>query len=682
LGIEITQSSYIWAAGNAQDLVLLDFEVRNIGRRARKGDSLETKTISDLYVGIQGEARVWRVYDQQDSFGDEIVGYLNKTRSPQRPEVDQNFHIAWMADNDGDPEPGGFGRTSNSNVVGFALLDMPDAVHRPSFNWWDRHPIRSRDWGPTRADSRIQFLHGGTGTPLGDIAKYQMLSNGEIDYPQVKAAQDFSSAGWSPPHPDAAHARDIADGFTPRFLLSFGPMELSYGASIRFTIAICGGLSLHTEPGNFQFNFDPANPEVYLDRLHFENLLSVVQRALWIYDNPGVDTDGDGYAGEYLQVGSDRVYYRGDGVPDFRYSLPPPSPSVRFETRAGRIVVCWNGHRSETEWDLFVQRLDFEGYRVYMSRTGREDEWSFLGQRDLVNYTRYTWDSRRSRWEIKDPPYSLDSLKAIYDALTDSSYGFPFHPDSFPVPTLDRALLEVLFDPANPVQLDSMYRYFGPYEANNQADDLGLAMAVEAGADVTGAIRKLYPQSSPTDTAFREDGTPYLPFYEYEYIVKDLQVAEPVFLAVTAFDHGDPASGLEPFESSKAITAQEVWAINSAAVVKSERPKPGVYPNPYRILDGYYDNHWENRLGIELDRERARQVTFYNVPDTCVLSIWSLDGDLVRKIHHASNPSGSEATVVRWNLITRNTQAVKTGIYVWSVESRFGTDVGKLVIIK
>jgi len=35
-----------------------------------------------------------------------------------------------------------------------------------------------------------------------------------------------------------------------------------------------------------------------------------------------------------------------------------------------------------------------------------------------------------------------------------------------------------------------------------------------------------------------------------------------------------------------------------------------------------------------------------------------------------------------WNLFTRNTQATKTGIYLYSIESRFGTDVGKLVIIK
>jgi hypothetical protein len=59
-----------------------------------------------------------------------------------------------------------------------------------------------------------------------------------------------------------------------------------------------------------------------------------------------------------------------------------------------------------------------------------------------------------------------------------------------------------------------------------------------------------------------------------------------------------------------------------------------------------------------------------------------LDGDLVRELHHAAHPSSSDASVVVWNLITRNTQAVKTGIYIWSIESRFGVDVGKLVIIK
>jgi hypothetical protein len=159
-------------------------------------------------------------------------------------------------------------------------------------------------------------------------------------------------------------------------------------------------------------------------------------------------------------------------------------------------------------------------------------------------------------------------------------------------------------------------------------------------------------------------------------------VAEPVFFTITAFDHGDPGSGLQPLESDLEVSAREIWPINSATVVDTERPKPGVYPNPYRLIDAYNAAGWENPRGHEPDPERARKVTFYNVPDTCVVSIWSLDGDLVKKLDHRAHPSNSEASVVVWNLITRNTQAVKTGIYIWSVESRHGTDVGKLVIIK
>jgi hypothetical protein len=192
----------------------------------------------------------------------------------------------------------------------------------------------------------------------------------------------------------------------------------------------------------------------------------------------------------------------------------------------------------------------------------------------------------------------------------------------------------------------------------------------------------VYPESSAAAIAQRPDGSLFAPYYEYEFALRDLQTAEPLSVAVTAFDHGDPKSAFPPLESTQETNAQEVWPITSIEAIESDRSKPGVYPNPYRLIDNYYENNWENRKGTEPDRERARQVTFYNVPDTCVLSIYSLDGDLVRRLHHSSDPANSEASVLRWDLITRNTQAVKTGIYIWSVESRFGTDVGKLVIIK
>ena len=38
--------------------------------------------------------------------------------------------------------------------------------------------------------------------------------------------------------------------------------------------------------------------------------------------------------------------------------------------------------------------------------------------------------------------------------------------------------------------------------------------------------------------------------------------------------------------------------------------------------------------------------------------------------------------MLAWDLISRNTQAVVSGIYLYSVESAQGTQVGKFVIIK
>jgi hypothetical protein len=194
-------------------------------------------------------------------------------------------------------------------------------------------------------------------------------------------------------------------------------------------------------------------------------------------------------------------------------------------------------------------------------------------------------------------------------------------------------------------------------------------------------IRKRLPMARPADTVF-ENGIAYPAQYEYEYIVDGLQLAEPVYLAVTAFDFGDPGAGLPPLESSPLGNAEQIWPINSAAVVKSTRPKPGVYPNPYRLAEDYNAEGWEDPARLGTDPERARKVTFTNVPDTCVVSIWSLDGDLVRRLDHAQHPGNSQASVVVWDLITRNTQAIKTGIYIYTIESRFGTDIGKLVIIK
>jgi hypothetical protein len=670
LGIEITQATYSWSLGYAQDFILVDYTLRNIS-----GEYLR-----DAFVGLYVDQDIHH-QSQGDGWLDDLSGFLKTVPSPLGEGFFDTVNTAWSADNDGDPASGVFSFNSNTNVTGIRLLKKPVPRAGVTFNWFVGNDASSVDWGPVRRASAVEFLRSGVGAPFGDRAKYQMMSNGEIDYDQVHAAVNQEAAGWLPPDP--IQGANIADGWDTRYLVATGPFDLPVDSSVSLTVVVVAGENFHVSPTNFTAFWDPASPEPFVERLDFSDFTLNSRWADWVYDTPGFDTDGDGYRGEFRLIDGERVYYRGDGVPDYSGPpAPPPPEDLRFETSAGKVAVRWNGKASETTKDPFSNSEDFEGYRVYMSRTGLASDFLLLAQRDKIDYTRYLWHADLGRWKTPDPPFTLDSLKQLYDDLTDSLYGRPFHPDDFSLAILDSALRVISLDPLDPGQLDTLYYYFGPFDANLTADDEGLAELVSGGAEVFSTIRRVYPNAPPDSTAEREDGTTYAPYYEYEFALEGLQLAEPVFFAVTVFDYGFPGLGLDRLETSPLTNAEEVWPINSAKVVKGERPKPGVYPNPYRLADTYNLEGWEDPRREGLDPERARKVTFTNVPDTCVVSIFSLDGDLVRRIDHRESPGSSSATVVVWNLITRNTQAVKTGIYIWTVESRFGVDVGKLVIIK
>jgi hypothetical protein len=64
-------------------------------------------------------------------------------------------------------------------------------------------------------------------------------------------------------------------------------------------------------------------PDVFYNNLNFTDLGLNSMWASWLYDNPGFDTDEDGYRGKFRVCmdsiqGPDTIYYEGDNVPDFR----------------------------------------------------------------------------------------------------------------------------------------------------------------------------------------------------------------------------------------------------------------------------------------------------------------------------------------------------------------------------
>jgi hypothetical protein len=661
LGLEVKQRSYGWSYDYAEDFIMFDFTIKNINRFPLK----------QVYFAIFVDADVYHESNSSGSnFTDDICGYLHDIPSPNARGFRDTVQVAWTADNDGDPNASAgnvFDYSSATSLTGTAVLRTPNPDLKYSFNWWiTNYGNAALDWGPRKAGTEeepFRVFGPRLGSPRGDRNKYYVMQSGEFDYDQIESAISHTDEGWLPPSPDGA---DFADGYDARYLFSFGPFDLNPGDTLPITLAYVAGADFHQNGSDFEEYWNPYYPWAYKDQLSFTDLGENALWAHWIFDNPGYDTpteqypEGDGDSGKYylvldtiplkdnsFRVDTTKYWYRGDGVPDFRGASPPPGPRVRITPEFGRLVVRWNGQSSEEYFDTFSHLKDFEGYRVYYGEGLQSHDWVLLAGYDRDNYNIYTFDPVYQRWNISPTPVPRDSIDILF--------GFDFDPYLYTRPE------ESYFK-------NGIAYYFTPQDWNQ--DDLTNPRE----------IHRIYPDANldnPSDTT--EDG--YHRYYEYEYIIDEIQPSVPYYVSVTAFDFGSRKFALSSLESSKNVNYESAYALPSTQVVENEGLNVGVYPNPYRIDGGYARVGYENRERTR-SAERSRAIHFYNLPDVCKIRIYSIDGDLIQEIDHYRPDGGPDAQHESWNLISRNTQAVVTGIYIWHVESKMGEQLGKLVIIK
>ncbi|SYZ72836.1 conserved hypothetical protein [Candidatus Zixiibacteriota bacterium] len=685
LGIQVTQRTYGWSYAYAEDFVLFDYSIKNIGQKDLKKVYMGIYVDGDVSVGVGGEGYL-----------DDISGFKQAIPSPLGCGFIDTINIAWLADNDGlqaigDPCPYDPGN-SVTGIMGTRVVRTPSDSLKYSFNWWISNSEPSADFGPRRigtADDPFRSFGGNLGTPEGDKNKYYIMRHEEFDYDELFTAVDHSADGWLPPPRDAS---DFADGFDTRYLLSFGPFDIRPGEVLPLSFAQVCGENFHTDCNAFKNLFNAAAPDAFYNQLNFQDFGLNATWASWLYDNPGYDTDGDGYKGKFrvcvfdstlkfdtiqydpvivetttVYLKADTSYYEGDGVPDFRGATPPPAPKLWVypslnEFNEGEIRVRWNGTRSETEKDVFSQKIDFEGYRLYTSLTPVPSAFILTSSYDLNDYEKHIWNAPRQFFEVLDPPFSLDSLQKLY--------GQNFDPLKY-----DR---DNLF-----FWSDSTF-YFTKKDWNQS--DLSNPTA----------IHKIYPDQPPPTTLNVDSAKVYYPeeltadgyfkYYEYEFTIKHLLPSQLYYIAVTAFDYGSPGKGLESLETSPTSNMISEYAQNNANVVEDNNLKVVVYPNPYRGDAHYGDSLGGNFEGRGIDdsrrsADRLHRIHFANLPHQCTIRIYTLDGDLVRQIDH-DVPEGSPMSgTAEWDMITRNTQAVVSGIYYYVVESKYGNQIGKLVII-
>lgn len=673
LGLEIRQTSYSWAVDYAQDFILIDYSLKNMGPNKLKR----------VYIGLQVDGDVSHRSRERGAWTDDICGFRQSWPSQVCPGYIDTIAVAWIADNDGDQLNGVFDDRSVTSVTGVKIMRKPDRDTKISFNWWTSNSSSRFDWGPMLSATRRDFGTGGLGTPMGDNNKYYMLSNGEDDYDQTFAAVDFSDRGWL--SPSQSTSMQVAEGGDTRYLLSMGPFDIDPGDSLPLTIGYIAGEHLHTSPTAFRdYMSQRYDPDGFYSTFDFSDLAENAVWADWIYDNPGVDTDGDGDYGDFCEVEDtlpngeiviDSVYYRGDGVPDFRAATAPPPPEIRARTEVGRVILRWNGMVTETFVDPFTKLRDFEGYQVLLNSLRRVTNLSLLESRDFVNYKRSYWDRNQAEWVVADEmPLQLDSLKALY--------GSDFNPDDYP-----------------------------PNSAGTGYEDNGLAYSFEAvgwnqsidgwedGARsiLPGGIHKRFADeiargevTSDPDSTIEEnwtwdydplsgDSTRYQKYYEYEYVIDNLLSSVPWYVSVSAFDFGDFKNDIAPLYSSPLSNMIEVWAINDAAAVLDQKLDIVAYPNPYYGDGRYIRSHYEDREGTGFI-DHSRRIHFVNLPPECRITIYTLDGDLVRRLEHPG-PFSDADSKIEWDLRSRNNELVSSGIYLFVVESKFGNQIGKLVLI-
>ncbi len=175
--------------------------------------------------------------------------------------------------------------------------------------------------------------------------------------------------------------------------------------------------------------------------------------------------------------------------------------------------------------------------------------------------------------------------------------------------------------------------------------------------------------------------------YYYRFDVDSLLNGWQYLFAVTAFDKGDSSNNLESLESNPLSSMGRI--LPGTLPNNNDKAKVGVYPNPY-----YGNAYWDGST------ERLRKIYFYNLPSECTITIYTLSGDIVKRIYHHQNSNGSDIKWFQtyassgnqvmtggedaWDLLTDNDQAIATGLYLYTVKDARTGDImrGKFLIIK
>jgi hypothetical protein len=344
-------------------------------------------------------------------------------------------------------------------------------------------------------------------------------------------------------------------------------------------------------------------------------------------------------------------------------AAPPPSPGLKLTPGDRKVTIAWD-NLSEITPDPSSGLLDFYAYRVWKAS----------------NFTRPVGSSGPSDdlWALLAELKLFDYLRPLKDSIDTNSDGIA-DKDSLIYPILMNTQTNALLKPID----------VAPCKVGTTLSGGECPPASDAVGDTAYFIGKREYQP-PTGPPIVDNGykLALYPAGRYQYVDTNVLDGFVYFYSVT----GKDSTGQRDVLGGRGTLAEQEGrrsAIESDGVVPqaseaaSASQKIYVVPNPYR-------GHAQWDLTPNAVDPTGTHVDFYNMPaGTWTLRIFTISGDLVQTIRsddvqtngklQKENASDGQAS---WNLISRNGQDVVSGIYMFSVGSKAGTQRGKFVIIR
>jgi hypothetical protein len=82
----------------------------------------------------------------------------------------------------------------------------------------------------------------------------------------------------------------------------------------------------------------------------------------------------------------------------YRFPQPPRKPKINITQEGGKVIIYWNGEKTENSVDFITKKKDFQGYKIY-----RATEADFADARTITNaYGVLTFDRPYYQMDLKD----------------------------------------------------------------------------------------------------------------------------------------------------------------------------------------------------------------------------------------------------------------------------------------